>query len=31
MDYKKEIILLLNKLNTKQLKCVYQFIKGILD
>lgn len=31
MDYRKTIVSLLEKLNNEQLKCVYLFIKGILD
>lgn len=31
MDYTKEIISLLKKLDANKLKCVYQFIKGLLD
>ena len=31
MDYTKEIISLLKKLDANKLRCVYQFIKGLLD
>ena len=31
MDYKQEIISLLNRLTLEQLKILYQFIRGMLD
>jgi len=31
MDYIREIITLLNQLDKSKLKCVYLFIKGMLD
>lgn len=31
MDYITKILELLKTLNENQLKCVYQFIKGMLD
>ena len=31
MDYKQEIISLLNRLTFEQLKMLYQFIRGMLD
>lgn len=31
MDYIKEIVMLLKKLNVHQLKCVYSYIRGLLD
>lgn len=31
MDYKQEIISLLNRLTFEQLKILYQFIRGMLD
>lgn len=31
MDYIEEIIKLLKRLDTKKLKCVYIFIKGMMD
>lgn len=31
MDYVKEITAKLKKLNTNELKCVYQFIRDLMD
>lgn len=31
MNYIQEICSLLEKLNSEQLKCIYLFIKGMLD
>lgn len=31
MDYFKEIVFLLKRLDTERLKCAYIFIKGMLD